>query len=229
MLEHQLARLNAVTGVDKLVVATSTDTSDKPLADLCHRLGVACFQGDLQDVLDRYYQAAKAEMPKHVVRLTGDCPLTDPRVIDRLIEYFRTGGYDYASNTIRPTFPHGLDAEVFTFAALEEAWREARLPSQREHVTPFFKTQPERYKLGSFENEENLSHLRWTVDEPADFEFVTRVYEELYGSRPDFDTQDILRLLQTNPQLMEINAAIIRDEGYKKSLQQDAAYLRTHK
>jgi spore coat polysaccharide biosynthesis protein SpsF len=229
MLAHQLARLGAVTHIDKLVVATSTDATDDPLVELCERAGVSCFRGDLNDVLDRYYQAARAEAPDHVVRLTGDCPLTDPEVIDQLMDFYHEGGYDYASNTIKPTFPHGLDCEVFSFAALEEAWREARLPSQREHVTPFIKTQPERYRLGLFQHEPDLSHLRWTVDEPSDFAFVTRVYERLYSAMPNFRTRDVLRLLEREPELASINASVIRDEGYKKSLQQDAEYQSRHK
>lgn len=222
MLQLHLERLGRLETVDELIVATSDGATDDPLAGLCRQLGVPCFRGSLDDVLDRFYQAAREYRPKHVVRLTGDCPLADPGLIDDIIRYHITGGYDYTSNTITPTYPDGLDAEVVRFECLETAWREARLPSQREHVTPFIWSQPERFKLANYENDEDLSDLRWTVDESEDFELIRTIYNELYTAKPDFDRGDVLNLVRRKPELRAINQAYERNEGLAKSLRQDS-------
>ncbi len=225
MLLRQIERVQRASSVQRLLVATSTDASDDAIETLCRDAGVACFRGSLGDVLDRFYQAARPLAPKHVIRLTGDCPLADPALIDQLVAYYFDGGFDYASNALVPSYPDGLDAEVFRFECLEQAWNEARLPSQREHVTPFINQQPGRYKLGNLRGESDLSHLRWTVDEPEDFDFVSRIYQALYAANPAFATADILRLLAENPELAGINTGIERNEGYLKSLAGDAQYL----
>lgn len=224
MLARQIERVWHARMVGELIVATSTDPSDNALAALCAALGVTCYRGQLTDVLDRYYQAALPLQPTHVVRLTGDCPLADPEVIDRVIGEYLASGCDHVSNGAAPaSFPDGLDVEVFRFAALEQAWREAQLPSEREHVTPFIYKHPERFRLGQVRAETDLSHLRWTVDEPADFALVQAIYEALYPTKPAFGTQDILRLLQARPELATMNTHHIRNEGYARSLAQDAA------
>ena len=223
MLQHQIDRVTRARSLDALVVATSTDASDDPVAGLCAAAGVNCFRGSLDDVLDRYYQAALEHQPRHIVRLTGDCPLIDPEIIDRLVEFYLAGSFDHAGNAVEPMFPDGLDAEVFTFAALEAAWREASLPSQREHVTPFIHQQPDRFRIGSYTNDVDLSHLRWTVDEPEDFDLVERIYAALYPQKPDFTTADILALLARQPELVQLNLGIRRNEGYERSLERDRA------
>lgn len=221
MIALQLERVQRATQIDKLVVATTDDKSDDSFVEALTNLGVEVFRGDLNDVLDRYYRAAKKYLPKTVIRLTGDCPLADPEVIDKIVTFFHDGGYDYASNTISPTFPDGLDVEVMSFTALETAWREARLSSEREHVTPYLKNNPGRFRLGSFCQSNDLSQLRWTVDEPEDFQFVTSVYESLYEQKPDFLTSDVLSLLKENPKLNQINSDFERNEGLTKSINDD--------
>lgn len=221
MLSRQIERLRRCAMVDKLLVATSDDASDQPIAELCAAESVACYRGSLNDVLDRYYQAAKLFLPSHVVRLTGDCPLTDPQVIDSTIQFYLQGDYDFVSNAIEPTFPDGLDAAVFPFQVLEQTWREAQLPSEREHLTLFIRHRPQRYKLGSYKGFPDRSHMRWTVDEPADLAFVRTVYERLYPEKPDFDSADIYRLLEQQPELQVANSGIVRNEGLQRSLQQD--------
>ena len=221
MLARQLERVRRARHIGRLVVATSTDGADDAVERLCREEGVECHRGSLDDVLDRFYQAALPRKPEVVVRLTGDCPLADPAVIDAVIDFFLAGGYDYASNAVEPTFPDGLDVEVFRFECLETAWREARLPSQREHVTLFIHGQPERFRVGSLRRAENLGHLRWTVDEPADFDFVKRVYEALYPLNPGFATADVLALLASHPELAGINTGITRNEGLQRSLERD--------
>jgi spore coat polysaccharide biosynthesis protein SpsF len=205
MLALQLERVRRCRRIDKLIVATSTEPSDDPIAALCRPEGIECFRGSLEDVLDRYYCAALPFRPDHVVRLTADCPLADPALIDRVIAFHLEGGYDFTSNSLVRTFPAGLDVSVFRHALLEEAWCKARLPAEREHVTVYMKAHPERYRLGDFRDGEDRSGLRWTVDEPADLDFVTAVYERLYPANPRFDAADVYRLLEREPALGAIN------------------------
>ncbi len=222
MLLRQIERVQRSRRIDHLLVATSTEPSDDAIESLCRGSGVECFRGSLTDVLDRFYRAASLHDPEHVVRLTGDCPLCDPAIIDNVIEFHVAGDFDYTSNTIQPTFPDGLDVEVFRFRCLQQAWQEAKLLSQREHVTPFICQQPERFKVGNFTNQTDMSYLRWTVDEPVDFELVTRIYEALYPANADFAFGDVLALLERVPELKSLNKAFMRNEGYRRSLEKDA-------
>lgn len=226
MILRQIERITRVKSIDKLVVATSKDKTDLPLAELCEKHNINCFRGELNDVLDRFYHVAKQYNPEHIVRLTGDCPLADPQLIDQVIAYYLNGDFDYVSNTIKPTYPDGLDVEIFNFPSLESAWREAILPSQREHVTPFLYQHPERFKIGSFKNDIDLSDLRWTVDESADFALVSKIYEGLYPINPYFVTTDILDFLDKNSELKRVNAHHSRNEGYLKSLNKDELFLK---
>lgn len=225
LLLCQIERLKRCTRLDHLVVATSDHPSDDELARLCRNEGVDCFRGSLDDVLDRFVQAARCHNPEVVVRLTGDCPLADPALIDQMIKTFVASDLDYFSNCAPATYPDGLDVEVTRFACLETAWQEAVLPSHREHVTPFIRKQPDRFRVGNHFADVDRSYMRWTVDEPEDFEFVRQVYERLYPSKPDFTTADVLALLAETPGLQSINARFERNEGARKSLQADAAFL----
>lgn len=221
MLARQIERINRSRLINKLLVATSDDPSDSPLAELCERLHVECHRGSLDDVLDRFYQAAVTHDPDTIVRLTGDCPLADPQVIDNVIRAFLNSEADYLSNCLEPSFPDGLDVELFSFEALRSAWENGTLKSEREHVTPYITGHLEKFKLANYSNDQNLSHLRWTVDEPEDFEFVRAVYERLYERNPRFGMSDILALLESDPQLGRINTGFKRNEGLAKSLAED--------
>lgn len=218
MLQHQIERTLRSKKIDKLVIATSNEKEDNQIEILCKLIGVEIFRGSLDNVLDRFYKATLKYSPICIVRLTGDCPLTDPYYIDQVIDFYLTENCDFVNNCDPPTLPDGLDVGVFSFAALKEAWLNAKLPSEIEHVTPYIKKKPEKFKLSSWQNTHDLSHLRWTVDEPEDFEFVKKVYEHLYPSNPEFNTKDVLTLLEKMPTLMKINAHFIRNEGMKKSL-----------
>src|SRR4030065_1665440 len=218
---RQFERIKRAKKINHFLVATSIDQTDDQLADLCAENGIPCFRGNLEDVLDRFYQAAKPFSPEHVVRLTGDCPLADPQLIDEVISFYRQGDFDYVSNTVEPTYPDGLDVEVFKFECLKQAWEEADLPSQREHVTPFIHQQPAQFKIGCFKNCVDLSFLRWTVDEPLDFELVTKIYEALYPLNSGFTTDDILAFLDDHPELKTLNTHFQRNEGLLKSLMED--------
>ena len=224
MMLRQIERVRRARRIDRLIVATSVERADDAIETLCTTNGIDCVRGSLNDVLDRFYAAAQPASPDYVVRLTADCPLADPGLIDEVIEFCLHGGFDYASNAFEPTFPDGLDVEVFRFTCLEQAWKEARLPSQREHVTPFINQQPQRFRIGSFRNPVDHSHLRWTVDEPADFELVTRIYEALYPVNPAFSRHDVLELLNRQPELLRLNDRHVRNAGYQKSLDADRRF-----
>ena len=225
MLFRQIERLDRSREIDQLIVATSTDASDDEVVQACAERDLACYRGSLDDVLQRYAKAAEPYAPGIVVRLTGDCPLADPAIIDEVIRFFRAGDYDYASNCMPPTFPDGLDVEVMRFSCLQEAEREAVLPSHREHVTPFLRAYPDRFRIGNYFSADDRSMMRWTVDEPEDFEFVRHVYEKLYPAKLDFTTWDILDLLERQPELQAMNSAFKRNEGTKNSLRADIEFI----
>jgi spore coat polysaccharide biosynthesis protein SpsF (cytidylyltransferase family) len=226
MLFLQIERLMRCRRFHLLVVATSIDRSDDILAQQCAERGILVYRGSLTDVLDRFIGAAQKYEPDAVVRLTGDCPLADWEVIDLTISTFLNGGYDYLSNTDPPTYPDGLDVEIVSYRALIEAGAEARLPSEREHVTLFARNHPDRYRIGSVKQQVDLSSLRWTVDESEDLEFVRAVYEALYPSKHDFNTSDILALIGRRPELRRINDNIARDVGLSKSRAIDEEWQR---
>ncbi len=221
MLALQLSRIKQSQLIDNIVVATSKQGDDDAIENLCKTQQVECFRGDLDDVLARFYHTSQAHSPDHIVRLTADCPLTDAKVIDRVISTHLTQQADYTSNCQPATFPDGLDVEVFTAKALTISYQQAQKPSEREHVTQFMRNHSELFTLANYQYHQDLSHHRWTVDETKDFEFVTQVYQHLYADNPYFTMQDILALLARKPQLSQINQNISRDEGLLKSLQQD--------
>lgn len=220
MLACQIERTLLAKNIDKLIIATSTEPSDNPIEELCRDLGVSCYRGSLEDVLDRFYQAAKRYPANHVVRITGDCPVIDPNVIDEVIQLHIDSHSDYTSNTNPPSYPDGLDVEVMTFEALETAWQESTLLSQREHVTPYIRQQAS-FKKSNLQNKIDLSAHRWTVDEQADFELITFIYQSLCQKNQFFDYHDIVRLLESNKNKQSKNSHIKRNEGYEKSLQKD--------
>lgn len=218
MLARQIERLKRSTRLDQLVVATSDQREDEAIAALCTQLGVPCFRGPLDDVLQRFHLAAQAFGPSQIVRLTGDCPLADPALIDELIELHLTGGYDYSSNGWEPSYPDGLDAEILSTATLNLLAERADTPAQREHVTYYIRQHEDQFKIGKLERQPSLAHLRWTVDEPADFTLVEQIYQRLYPSNPAFATDDILALLTREPALATLNTQHQRNEGLARSL-----------
>lgn len=224
MLLRQIERINRSTLINQLLVATSVDESDDAIFELCQKHNINCFRGSLENVLDRFYQAAKPYSPKHVVRLTGDCPLADPALIDYVITLHVENDYDYTSNTIEPTYPDGLDVEIMRFSALKRAWEEARLHSEKEHVTLYINRRMSDFRIGMLKNNVNLSMLRWTVDEQEDFELVKDIYEHLYPQNQAFSTEDILAYLDKFPQFKTVNVRFKRNEGLHKSLVEDAKF-----
>ena len=225
LISFMLERVQNSQYINKIVVATTTNPQDDPVAKQSEKLGAAVFRGSEHNVLNRFYLAAKKYNADPIIRLTADCPLLDPELIDSLAVFFSDGQYDYASNCLEPTLPDGLDAEIFTFKALETSFQKAFLPSQLEHVTPFIRENTDRFKIGSWRYHHDLSYHRWTVDEPEDLEFVRRVYEILYPIKTDFSIKDILALLQRHPELVEINKRFKRNEGLKRSFEKDKLFI----
>lgn len=221
MLAYHLERISRCKQIDKLIVATSDHPEDMAIADLCQKLNVTCFQGPLEDVLTRFYLATQAYQPTHIVRLTGDCPLADPELIDELITFHVEGQYDYSSNCHIATYPDGLDAEILTYPAFMRIYQQATTQAEREHVTYYVHQHKAEFKIGLLSREPSLAHLRWTVDEPADFELVKRIYERLYPENPNFKTADILALIDREPELATYNIQHTRNEGLARSLEKE--------
>jgi spore coat polysaccharide biosynthesis protein SpsF len=228
MLARVVERARRARTVAQTVVATTTDASDDPVERLCAERGYPCFRGSAHDVLDRYYQAARQFGPEIVVRLTADCPVIDPELIDEVVvallgeeavsgQWAVDSGqhpstlYDFAANRLPPpwgrTYPIGLDVEACTFSGLEIAWREARLPHQREHVMPFFYDNPERFRICLVNHEVDLSTYRWTVDTAEDLELLRKVYARFDGG-DDFSWLDVLAVFEREPDLAQINAQV---------------------
>ncbi|MCK4598754.1 glycosyltransferase family protein [Candidatus Bipolaricaulota bacterium] len=219
MLWHVVHRASQSKLVDKVVIVTSTNKSDNLIVTFARTNDIPCFRGSEDDVLDRYYQAAKWMSADVIVRITADCPLIDPDIVDKVVRSYMNGDYDYVSNTNPPMYPDGLDTEVFSLEALKRTWYEAGLQSEREHVTPYIRKHPELFRIGNVRYGRDLSSMRWTVDDSRDLEFVRAVHGYL-GSN-SFTVANVLSLLKKHPELMEINAGIGRNEGYQKSLRED--------
>jgi spore coat polysaccharide biosynthesis protein SpsF len=210
LLEYQLERLERSRFAQEIVVAATTNESDAPIVDLCRRVGVSLFRGSEEDVLSRYYGAAKAYRADVIVRVTSDCPLIDPKIVDKAISFYinHAKQYDYVSNTLERSYPRGMDCEVFPYGVLEEAHVEATAQPDREHVTPFIYRHPERYRLANIAHYEDQSHHRWTVDTIEDFELIKRMMEALYLTNRRFTMQDCLALLDRHPDWEAINANV---------------------
>ena len=221
MLERQIERLSYAENIDCLVVATSDHQGDDAIELLCKNIGINCYRGSLDDVLERIYNCAIEYSPKHVVRLTGDCPLIDSANLDDVVRFHLDGGYDYTSNVLEPTWPDGMDVEVMRVEVLAQAVQNATLASEREHVTTYIYNNSKNYLLGNVTSKNDLSSFRLTVDELQDLELIRKVYEILHPQNPSFSLGDVLDLLEKNPYLMELNNKFKRNEGLQRSMEKD--------
>ncbi len=220
VLARVIERVARAKFINQIIVATSTDSADDKVAEEAQQQGAIVVRGSLEDVLNRFtLAAASTHKNNHLVRVTADCPLIDPEVLDIILEYFQNHSYDYVSNTITPTFPDGMDVEVFNKETLYRAAQEAVLPSDREHVTKFIYTNPEKFRLFDFRSKADLSNLRWTLDTPADYEFISKIYQHFKNSA--FLFGDVLNYLEQNQQLSSINSHYRRNEGLEVSLAKD--------
>ena len=220
MLQWLIERTRASRHVQEIIMATTTEPRDDVLVEFARARGFRTYRGSEMDVLDRFYQAAKLFGVDEIVRVTPDCPLTDPALIDRVVEAHLSGKYDYTSNVVRRTFPDGLEVEVFSFTALERTWREVTRASEREHVTPYLRL-TDRFRVRSVERSENLSALKWSVDTDRDMAFMRAVYRRLSPDGRIFHWEDVLQLLRKEPALAAINQDSTVNEGYYRSLLND--------
>lgn len=223
LLQHIIERVRYSKLINEVVVATTNNIEDDVVRQICRKLNIECFRGNDEDVLDRFYQCAKKYCAEIIVRITGDCPFADPDIIDMTVKSFIENNSDYVSTAYpEASFPDGLDIEVFSYNALEIAWREAKLLSEREHVTSYiWKNESGQFKIENIKNDIDLSDKRWTIDEGMDLNFVRKIYSELYKENSLFKFKDILDYLKRNPELEKINTGIQRNEGYMKSLERD--------
>lgn len=224
VLEHVIERVKRAANCNKIILATTDKKEDDVLAKIGAKLNIDVFRGSENDVLERFYLAAKFFDIDPIVRITADCPLIDPKIIEKVIDLYLKGGYDYVSNSHPPTFPDGMDAEIFSFKALKRSWKQAKMKSEREHVIPYMIKNKKIFKLGNVVSEQNLNHIRLTLDEKEDLTLIRKVYKELYGKNHFFGLKEVLKLFDKNPELMKINQDIGRNEGYAGSLKQDKIY-----
>lgn len=226
LLAYMLARVRQAKTLSLIVVATTNRPEDGAIANIAKENGVGCFRGSENDVLDRYYRAALRYGADTIVRLTGDCPFMDPALVDRVVAFYLRNKKkaDYASNVHPPTFPDGMDVEVFSFVALERAWKEATLASEREHVTPFFYNHRELFRLKNLRAKKDTSGVRLTVDASEDLLLMQKLSAALSIKNNHFNLRDILSYLEQHPELTLINQHVRRDEGYEKSLREDTVW-----
>lgn len=222
LLIRMLERVQAAKFIGRLVVATSTNKDDDEIENICSNENIFCFRGHLTDLLDRHYQVAKLYNADAVVKIPSDCPLIDPSVIDRVLDhYVKSDKFDLVSNLHPATYPDGNDVEIMSFSALECAWKDAVKDYEREHTTPFIWEHDDHFAIGNVEWETGLDYSashRWTIDFPEDYEFIRKVYEELYPENKAFGLTDILNLLQRKPEIAEINQQYLGRYWYENHL-----------
>jgi spore coat polysaccharide biosynthesis protein SpsF len=209
VLARVVRRLRRATLIEEIMVATTTSAADHSIVRECQRLSVRVFRGDEDDVLDRYYHAAQHISAEGIVRITSDCPLIDPEITDNTIRSFLEYQPDYASNALQRTYPRGLDTEVMTWEPLAHAWHEARLHYQRAHVTPYIYENPDVFDILPVTGNVDYSHHRWTLDTEGDLAFIRAVYDRV-NNDDSFSWQDVLALLDREPELMELNREVMQ-------------------
>jgi len=221
MIQQVYDRVRKARSVHQTIIATSVDPSDNPLVQLCEHHAIPYYRGDLNDVLTRFYEAAKAYRAQILVRITGDCPLIDPEVIDRVVEVYQDNAQnvDYASNIDFLTYPDGLDTEVFSIHALEQANQKATMKSDREHVTPYLRKHMRKINVAL--DQANYSHLRWTVDQQEDFDLIQKIFQDLGKEGRYFGMDEILKWIKSHPHEAGRNIHIPINEGLKKSLEDE--------
>tara|TARA_B100001245_G_C22850543_1_gene408877 strand:+ start:268 stop:1038 length:771 start_codon:yes stop_codon:yes gene_type:complete len=220
MICHIINRVKKAKNIDQIILATSNTDTDKILLDIAKKFKIIGFAGDEKDVLDRFYNAAIMYAANPIVRITGDCPLVDPILLDKMVEFYQANDYDYMSNTIERTFPDGLDIEIFSSEVLKISNKEAKWLSEREHVTPYILKNQNDFRIYNYKNKQNLSNLRWCVDEEDDLIMIRKIFQEM---RPNqfFSTDDALKIILKRPDISKINSGIMTNEGYEKSLKND--------
>ena len=218
-LDFVVNQLSFSALLDKIVIATTNLEQDNIIETNAKTLGIDCFRGSSDDVLDRYYHCAKEFQINTIVRITSDCPLIDPQIVDQVIRKYQSEDYDYVTNTLSRSYPIGTDVEIFSFEILEKTWQKAILPSEREHVTLFIRNKKLNFKLGNLKNSKNLGHLRWTLDRVEDLNLIRKIVVKI--NKNPILMNDILNLFSLEPELIKINEHITQNEGMLKSLKKD--------
>jgi len=231
MLSHVINQTISANLIDDVIIATSTNSSDEPIIAFCEKNNVKYFRGSEKNVLDRYFKCAQKFSCDPIIRVTADCPLVDPNIIDNILEKFERGNYDYVSTTITKqdskwmdstcNFPQGLAVEVAKFSTLNKAWENAKKPSELEHVFPYVQFHPELFNIGNLQNNEDFSYIRCTVDHPQDLDFVRKIYQKIPKNKPFVELNDILDIVRDDPKIVETNNMISFDEGTQKSYRED--------
>tara|TARA_B100001167_G_scaffold190403_1_gene157069 strand:- start:1930 stop:2694 length:765 start_codon:yes stop_codon:yes gene_type:complete len=217
---HVIDRIKKTSLTDQIILATSNNSDDQILLKIADDENIIGFAGNENDVLDRFYHAGLKHNAELIIRITADCPLIDPSLVDKMIEFYDKHDYDYVSNTVERTFPDGLDVEIFSFPVLEKTYTQAKWSSEREHVTPYIIKNNGLFKIFNYKNEIDLSHLRWCVDEKIDLVMIQKIFQEM---RPKtfFTTDDVLNLLSKKQDISKINSKIQTNQGYLNSLKND--------
>lgn len=223
LLYRMFERVAASKMCGTIVIATTTDKSDDVVENLCNKFNMICFRGHPTDLLDRHYQAAKLFSADAVVKIPSDCPLIDKSVIDKVLNYYmeNLNYFDYVSNLHPPTYPDGNDVEIMSFKALSDAWENASRELEREHTTPYFWENPDKFRIGNVIWETGLDYSmshRFTIDYEKDYNFIKQVYDELYSVNPIFTLNDILDLLDRKPEIKKINEEYCGVNWYRNHL-----------
>ena len=227
VLDYVINQISHCKLIDKIIIATTQEKHDDVIVEFAKNKGLLYFRGDSLDVLDRYYQCAKTFSVDVIVRATSDNPVNDPEIIDELIKIFLNNKFNYATNELIRSFPQGIFAQIMSFTTLENTWNNAKLPSEREHVSPYIEKNKDKFKIYNLKHADNLSHIRLTVDRENDLLFVQKIIEQI--KKKPILINDILKVLEKNPDLLEINKNYVLDEGYKKSLNDDKIYSESKK
>ncbi len=220
MIFYVIDRIKQIKSVEQIILATTQEENDKILTEIAKQNSIGSFVGDSIDVLDRDYQCALQNNADPIIRITGDCPLIDPDIVEEMLEFYLKNNYDYVSNRINPKYPDGLDVEIYSFNTLQMAAQNAKWSSERELVTTYITKNPKNFKIFSYENQEDLSEYRWTVDEQKDLEFIRKIYS-IMKPKTNFSMKEIVEILSKNSELLKINAGIMRNEGHLKLYDND--------
>jgi spore coat polysaccharide biosynthesis protein SpsF (cytidylyltransferase family) len=231
MLHHVINQVRGSRLIKDIMVVTTTMPQDDVIVKYCKKNNIKCFRGSSTDLLDRYYKCAKKFGIDPIVRITSDCPLIDPRVVDKAITKFLKGSFDYVANNLEKhngkwnnspcNFPQGMTVEVSSFRALEHAWKKAKKPSEREHVFPYVQFNPKLFRVSNFKYPRDLSFIRCTIDRLDDLQFVTELFKRFPKNKKFIEIKDIVKIVRKEPELVKMNNRIAFDEGYKKSLTED--------
>ena len=220
MIWYSIERIKKIQGVKQGILATTKNSQDKILLRIAKECNILSFTGKTYDVLDRYYQCAIEFNADPIIRITGDCPLIDPVIIKKMLEKYMKNDYDYLTNTFPPTFPDGLDVEIFSFKTLQKIVREAKLSSEKEHVTSYIHNHPKKFNISNYKNNEDLSKFRLTVDEKQDMTLIKKIYKKM-KPKVNFSMKSILKIISEEPNILKINSNISRNKGYVRSIKRD--------